>query len=587
MSKAKEESESRLNALRVELQDVTERLKGSSDAQSDIAVERMTVERMAEDLERIRSARNAGISCIDTENSVRTLESSFAVHDNQARTAAEQVSQAESLFFRSQAGMLASSLTEGTPCPVCGSVHHPSPATVPEGEKVATELAQRRAEYEAGLARLREASGTSGTATEAMDALDAMMRDSETRLTESRMRLKEMEILVRSAEELSSRHAHLERSVADCEDGIVRMESGRTSLERDVAALGAQLEEVSAGLELPSEEEARRTLERNRVAIREAEALSIIVAQRTAQSDNQMAVQRDRLEKSERDVGDLMPRVDEAGARLSALLDAMGMDFHELMSTDLDALNEEVSRFENEESYCRSRSAELAEELKGRERPDMESAERDVSEATEAKEAVAEELAHAGEVLRSNSDTWGFLKARWDELEAKGRELDALQRMSDVANGRLSGARKVQFEQYIQTVYFDRVLECANRRLSDMSGGRFELRRRVETGDKVRTVKSLSGGESFKAALSLALGLSDSIQMMAGGSRVDALFIDEGFGSLDSDSLEQALDVLDSLTAGDVMVGVISHVDLLRERIDRRMTVTREKGGSRVVETVD
>ena len=431
VSKAKEESESRLNALRVELQDVAERLKGSSDAQSNIAVERMTVERMAEDLERIRSARNAGISCIDAENSVRTLESSFAVHDNQARTAAEQVSQAESLFFRSQAGMLASSLTEGTPCPVCGSVHHPSPATVPEGmpteddlirlrkrrdredsarEKVATELAQRRAEYEAGLARLREASGTSGTATEAMDALDAMMRDSETRLTESRMRLKEMEILVRSAEMLSSRHAHLERSVADCEDGIVRMESGRASLERDVAALGAQLEEVSAGLELSSEEEARRTLERNRVAIREAEALSIIVAQRTAQSDNQMAVQRDRLEKSERDVEELVPRVDEAGARLSALLDAMGMDldgFHELMSTDLDALNEEVSRFENEESYCRSRSTELAVELEGRERPDMESAEREVSEATEAKEAVAEELAHAGEVLRSNSDTWG------------------------------------------------------------------------------------------------------------------------------------------------------------------------------------
>ena len=104
---------------------------------------------------------------------------------------------------------------------------------------------------------------------------------------------------------------------------------------------------------------------------------------------------------------------------------------------------------------------------------------------------------------------------------------------------------------------------------------------------KVRTVKSLSGGESFKAALSLALGLSDSIQMMAGGSRVDALFIDEGFGSLDSDSLEQALDVLDSLTAGDVMIGVISHVDLLRERIDRRMTVTREKEGSRVEVSVD
>lgn len=104
---------------------------------------------------------------------------------------------------------------------------------------------------------------------------------------------------------------------------------------------------------------------------------------------------------------------------------------------------------------------------------------------------------------------------------------------------------------------------------------------------KVRTVQSLSGGESFKAALSLALGLSDTVQMVAGGSRVDALFIDEGFGSLDSESLNQALDVLDRLTDGNVMVGVISHVDLLKERIDRKITVTRRKEGSYVEETVD
>ena len=341
--------------------------------------------------------------------------------------------------------------------------------------------------------------------------------------------------------------------------------------------------------------------------IQSAEALSNIVANRKAQSEGQFAVQNDRLRKSEEEVRGLVPKVDEAGARLSALLDAMDMDldgFHDLMSTDLDELNASISAFESEESYCRSRSAELTAELEGLERPDMGAVEAAVAEATEAKEAVAEELAHATEVLKGNSDAWAFLRTRWDEIDAKGRELDALQRMSDVANGRLTGARKVQFEQYIQAVYFDRVLQCANRRLSDMSGGRFELRRRAEDDNnrsqtaldidvldnftgKVRSVKSLSGGESFKAALSLALGLSDSIQMMAGGSRVDALFIDEGFGSLDSDSLEQALDVLDSLTAGDVMVGVISHVDLLRERIDRRITVTREKGGSRVEASVD
>ena len=357
------------------------------------------------------------------------------------------------------------------------------------------------------------------------------------------------------------------------------MESRRGALERTRAATEAQLAEVAAGLELSSEEEARETLHRNRVDIQSAEALSNIVANRKAQSEGQFAVQNDRLRKSEEEVRGLVPKVDEAGARLSALLDAMGMDldgFHDLMSTDLDELNASISAFESEESYCRSRSAELTAELEGLERPDMGAVEAAVAEATETKEAVAEELAHATEVLKGNSDAWAFLRTRWDEIDAKGRELDALQRMSDVANGRLTGARKVQFEQYIQAVYFDRVLQCANRRLSDMSGGRFELRRRAEDdNNRSQTALDIDVLDNF------------TIQMMAGGSRVDALFIDEGFGSLDSDSLEQALDVLDSLTAGDVMVGVISHVDLLRERIDRRITVTREKGGSRVETSVD
>ncbi len=136
-------------------------------------------------------------------------------------------------------------------------------------------------------------------------------------------------------------------------------------------------------------------------------------------------------------------------------------------------------------------------------------------------------------------------------------------------------------------MYFDRTLNCANRKLFDMSSGRFVLIKKAESTDNksqtvldldvldnftgsVRLVKSLSGDELFKAVLSLTLVLSNSIQMIAGGSHVDALFIDEGFGFLDSDSLEQALHVLNSLIRGDVMVGVISHVDLLRERIDRK-----------------
>ena len=200
--------------------------------------------------------------------------------------------------------------------------------------------------------------------------------------------------------------------------------------------------------------------------------------------------------------------------------------------------------------------------------------------------------------LDTNRSVLDFLNDRTAKLEACERELNDVQLMSDVANGKLAGTRKVQFEQYIQTAYFDRVLVHANRRLAEMSGGRYELVRRRDADNrsqsaldidvvdnhtgKTRSVKSLSGGESFKAALSLALGLSDAVQMSAGGIRVETLFIDEGFGSLDADSLQQAIRVLEGLTAGDVMVGVISHVDLLRERIDRKVEVTRTREGSTV-----
>ena len=623
-ARARTETES----ARSELHEVSSKLESSADLQARIGMERMAEESAEADLARLKAAKEAGVACMSREAELRSLEGSFSVHDNQSRLIAAQVAEAESLFLRSQAGMMASELADGTPCPVCGSVHHPSPAKVPEGvptaeelaklrkrkeredsarEKTATELARIRAEYGSGLSRLREASGTEGTASEAMDALDSAISETTERLSLSRRRRIEMEALAKGLDALSARRAALERSVTDGEAAVATMTDRRIALERSVSVAQVQLDEASEGLEYGSEAEARKVLEGNGVRIREAEALSIIVAQRTAQCDSNTAVQRDRLEKARASISELVPRIDGVAKRLSSLLDAMGTDpegFRALMSLDPDAINSSISEYEAEEAYCSGRTAELTAELEGLERPDLSEDDAAVAAATERKEAAGNALASASDVLRSNTATWDFLRSRWEEIESKGREVDALSVMADVANGRLPGARKVQFEQYIQAVYFDRVLELANRRLSDMSGGRFELRRKAEASDlktqtaldmdvldnftgKVRSVKSLSGGESFKAALSLALGLSDSIQMTAGGGRVDALFIDEGFGSLDSDSLEQALDVLDRLTSGDVMVGVISHVDLLRERIDRRITVTRGKDGSRVEMTVD
>ena len=175
--------------------------------------------------------------------------------------------------------------------------------------------------------------------------------------------------------------------------------------------------------------------------------------------------------------------------------------------------------------------------------------------------------------------------------------------LSDTANGKLSEQSKFMLETYIQTAYFDRIIQRANIRLRVMSDGQYTLTRRTEYDDKrtqvgleldvidhyngsVRSVKTLSGGESFKASLSLALGLADEIQSSAGGIKLDTMFVDEGFGSLDENSIEQAMRALAGLSDGNRLVGIISHVQALKQRIDKQIVVTKEKNGGSHAEII-
>ena len=182
------------------------------------------------------------------------------------------------------------------------------------------------------------------------------------------------------------------------------------------------------------------------------------------------------------------------------------------------------------------------------------------------------------------------LRARWQWVHA----------LAATANGAVPGKEKIMLETYIQTAYFDRILGRANTRLLIMSGGQYELRRCARAGDNrsqtglelevidhyngtARSVKTLSGGETFAASLSLALGLSDEVQATAGGVQLEAMFVDEGFGSLDSEALQQALAALVGVSGGSRIVGIISHVAELKDRIDRQIIVTKDRsGGSRV-----
>ncbi len=242
---------------------------------------------------------------------------------------------------------------------------------------------------------------------------------------------------------------------------------------------------------------------------------------------------------------------------------------------------------------------QLTEQLEGL--GDMDSA-AEIAERTrltEERSKLTEKLRKLHTQLTMNRTAIENIRDGSSELSELEERYKWIRNLSDTANGKLSDQSKFMLETYIQTAYFDRIIARANERLKVMSEGQYTLVRRTEYEDKraqvgleldvidhyngsSRSVKTLSGGESFKASLSLALGLSDEIQCSAGGIKLDTMFVDEGFGSLDENSIEQAMRALNTLSEGNRLVGIISHVQALKQRIDKQIVVHKERdGGSR------
>lgn len=227
----------------------------------------------------------------------------------------------------------------------------------------------------------------------------------------------------------------------------------------------------------------------------------------------------------------------------------------------------------------------------------LESAEQRLREFETERENRKERRAKQYADCSANRQIYETVLTRRSDMVEAERKYSWLRALSDTANGNLSGKHKVELETYVQMTYFDRILQKANVRLMTMTSGQYELVRKREQDSKVgkvgldlnvidhyngteRSVKTLSGGESFTASLSLALGLSDEIQRNAGGIQLDAMFVDEGFGTLDEEALNQAMKALNGLAEGSRLVGIISHVAELKERVDKKIVVTKKRGSA-------
>ncbi len=432
-----------------------------------------------------------------------------SARQTEAGTARDRLERA---FLDAQAGLLARGLAEGTPCPVCGSTHHPAKAALP---RTAPTQAQVNAAKQAAAAAdqaAQEASAAAGAAV--------------TREKEGRARLrKDAEALL--PERFTSPDGPVPLSVTLLRTALAEETQALRTAKTDLAARRSQ---NASACRRRQELEAQRPT-RN--------------AQRTA-LEAQAATAQQNAAAAEAAVRTLETQA--AGAA---------------PAQDLAAL--------------RAQQAALLD----RRRP--------LAEQEKALNAQLQPNRKAAAEYRRLSAERQTLEQRWQWVNA----------LAATTGGTLNSKQKIRLEAYIQMQYLDRILIHANTRLMQMTAGQYELERigaenqRSQSGLDLgvidhyngtrRSVKTLSGGESFKASLALALGLSDEVQRTAGGIRLDTLFLDEGFGSLDDESLEQAIRVLSGLTEGDRLVGIISHVAALKDRIDRQLVVKKDRtGGSRV-----
>ena len=270
------------------------------------------------------------------------------------------------------------------------------------------------------------------------------------------------------------------------------------------------------------------------------------------------------------------------------------------MKEKLDKAEKELADAEKSFAEITGRIQQLQEQLRDRSGTDLEGEEDAKRALSMKKTGISQELKRVNVRIAANRTALENIRNKSRELAGLEKRWSWVRSLANTANGNISGKEKIMLETYVQMRCFDRILVRANTRLMVMTGGQYELvRRQVSENNRSksgleldvidhyngtrRSVKSLSGGESFKASLSLALGLSDEIQASAGGIRLDTMFVDEGFGSLDEESLQQAVRAMAGLADGNRLVGIISHVSELKERIDRQIVVTKDRcNGSRV-----
>ena len=471
---------------------------------------------------------------------------------------------AESLyreFISNQAGILAKTLVEGEECPVCGALQHPKPAKLLKtsvGEKD-IEKANKAAE------KAQKQSTEDAKALAQIDTIAKNFESSLLKFVKKEFKQKTLDNLEEKTKEKLDEITEKENVLSKELSDLNKQQKQKQKLESFIEKYQTKQKEINENLNKEN----------------------LIVSDLKSLSSSLKAIIKTKQEKLKYE------NAKTAQNELKKLEDS-------LLNSKKSLEEAEKQQKENLQklSQIEGQIKELEKKVQKKQIFNVEDLVKELEERQSVFNKSQQEKMYIYNRHQTNKSVFKNLESLKQNFEHSSKRFELLDILSRTASGTLNGKPKISFENYVLAAYFDEILYSANKRFKEMTSYQFELRRNLEKSGggqagldldvfdsytaKVRNVSTLSGGESFKAALALSLGLSDIVQQQNGGIQIETMFIDEGFGSLDPESLEQTMKILQELSGNKTLIGIISHVETLREKIDKKIIVTKTQNGSKL-----
>ena len=531
------------------------------------------------------------------------------------------------IYIMNMAGVLADTLEDEKPCPVCGSLHHPTPAKHSENapDKDALDALKARCET-AETAVHQKSNEVTRLETESKSAkanvtefatvleVDAEKLSAELillLLSEQKEQLKSLETEVISLEKINEQREKCKAEILNFDEKLKKLDLVHTDLIRKNADAKSKYNSAKEETKALKSEIKYSSVEK---LLNEAKACS----DRAEKIKSEIDLAQDELSKAKSDFDGKISAENEMKKQLTAFESELVVkkseldivlsennitecpDFNLLTESSVKELKQKVEAFTDSLKKSQATVEACEKSVEGKHREDVAEIAKVIVDYNSQKEIQNNLFTDSDRSLHNNQNIYNDVDKLKNDFEEKLKIADIYENLKKTANGEIvSDNSKITFERYIMGSYFEQVLYYANLRFSKMTGGRYEIVRgesrdkRISAGleisvrdnfnNKERDISSLSGGESFQESLALALGLSDIIQQRNGGIRLDSIFIDEGFGSLDDDSLASAIETLNDLTGnGNRLVGIISHINELKNSIGNKIEVVGTKSGSSI-----